>query len=297
MVDGLGGDHQRLGDLGVGGTRREQVEHLDLARGQPGRARRARPGAGRAGCGARRRPAGGGAGGDAARAAPRSSKIAQRLEPRASSSGVGERLGPLVGEAERGPRGGRAAPVAGDRAGVRRRDRPSWPGVTGAPARHSHQASSPRAHASPRRSASAWISRAAATTPSTVAVEPGVLGPGRGDRPEPLQLAGRHRDPPRLVDASDGLGVAAARAQAAEHDERGADAHARLLAELERRVRVGLGRGPLAAQQPQPGARAEQVLRRSRRGPRSTREAQAAVDVVRRRAGRRGGASACPARG
>ena len=110
--------------------------------------------AGRAGSGARRRRAAAGAGAAAARAAPSSSKRGERLEPR----------GLVVGVA-RAPRRARTGSRAPPTRAAAPRQSPaiaraygagsSACGGTGAPARHSQSASSPRAHASPRASASA----------------------------------------------------------------------------------------------------------------------------------------------
>ena len=61
-------------------------------------------------------------------------------------------------------------------------------------------------------------------------------------------------------------------------DQRRADADAGLLAELERRPRVRLGRLPRPAQEPEAGARAEQVLDVAVE-PALDREAHRAVDV------------------
>ena len=232
----------------------------------------------------------------ARRGAERRRRRASASSRAASSSASASASARSYGKPSARPRGGRAAPVAGDRArvrrgivGVRRHRRARPPQPAG------ELAARPRVAARARRARGSR--RAAATTPArspsshACSARAAATGASRCSSPR------RHREPPRLVEGRARASGSPRRAlQAAEHDERGAEADAGLLAELERRVRVGLGRGPVAAQQPQAGARAEQVLDVAVEAA-LEREAQRRGRCRRRRAGRRGGASACPSRG
>ena len=71
---------------------------------------------------------------------------------------------------------------------------------------------------------------------------------------------GLDRVPPGLVERRAGRRLRPPRLEPAERDERGADADPEVLAEAERRARVGLRLRPRAVEQPQVGADAEQVL-------------------------------------
>ena len=147
--------------------------------------------AARAGSAARRPRAAAGAGARR-RARRRTRRTRRSASSRASSSPASrERLGALVREADALPARRRAAPVARDRARVGRRV--VGRGATGSPPRHSHNASSARAQASPRAAASSYAG-ARVRPPLEVALEPRVLRPRRGRGRQPLQLAA---SPPR----------------------------------------------------------------------------------------------------
>ena len=149
------------------------------------------PPAGRAGSGERPRRAGAGAG--ARRRAPRRARRSwpgpqavrpprrpRRARRRARTGSRSPPTRPPRRASRRRP-SGRRAPTSSERS------------ATGSPARHSQNASSARAQGSPRVVASSYAAARRGDRPGQVALEPGVLGPGRGRRPEPLQLLGRHR--------------------------------------------------------------------------------------------------------
>ena len=240
MIDGLGRDHQRLGDLHIGGAAHDQVQDLGLARRQPGRAR----------LGGGARPARDPAHAVRAQAPPQVQRRAlgaervegrQRLEPRLLVVGLRERLGAVVRVPDLAPRCRRRAPVAGDRCARTAAGRPRAAG-TGAPPRQSQNASSARAQTSPSPAASSYAGRAIATiasrSPSSQACSARAAAAGA----EPLQLLGLDRALPRLARAvAPACGSPRRAGQPAEHDQRRALADAELLAHRDRRVRVGLG--------------------------------------------------------
>jgi hypothetical protein len=96
--------------------------------------------------------------------------------------------------------------------------------------------------------------------PVQLAAQPGVLGPGRGHRADPLQLTGAEGAAGRLLQRRLGLRVAAAGLQPAQGDQRGHDADPRLLPLPEHVPGVPLGTGPVALAQRHLGPDAGQVL-------------------------------------
>ena len=237
MGDGLLGEEQPLGDLGVVQPLRDEREDLELARGEVGRVR-ARAAAGRAAsCGRRaraacarrsRRPAGRRAPGARSSARRSSSRRRRRRAARAPP-----RRGSPARASARRPRpvarhleAVRSSPTLGT--GSRRRR-----ASASSRARPAHDASSAargRRRARSRRSRPRCAPRA---TPPP---------PGRGDGRDPLQLLARLRERARLVERRPRVGVAAARAHEPERDERVDPRERALLAEADRR---GLGRlGP-----------------------------------------------------
>ena len=113
---------------------------------------------------------------------------------------------------------------------------------------------------------------------------------------QPLQLARRRGPLPGLLERLARRAVATPRLQAPEHDQRRALADAELLAQPERRARVGLRPAPLAAPDAQVGADPEHVLDVAVELALGRRSA-ARARRRRPRADRRGGASASRSRG
>ena len=260
VVDGLGRDHERLrrsprwwrprairsstsvwrGVSPAGpGARRRRAGRAGSARTPAARRRRRRRGRGARGAERRRR---------------RRSASSRAASSSASASASARSYGkPSAAQAR-----GRAAPVAGDRARVRLAGRRRAP-ATGAPARHSQQASSPRAHASPRalgqRRRRRARGRGDARRGRRRATRARRAPPRRGASrcSSPVATATRHAS----SSVAPRLRVAAPRLQPAEHDERRAEADAGLLAE----------RRATRARRPRPPPTRRVSSRRSARAP------------------------------
>jgi hypothetical protein len=257
VADCLGRQRQPPGDLGVGQPLGQQAEYLDLPAGEAGRVGGRGPG---------RSP------GDAQVAAapelaaqplgrlpgPQAVQQAQRLQQGVVLVAAGQRKCPLVRPAERPPGVGGPAPVAGQQQPVRlghhrrRRHRfagepqpggqlPGEPGVS-VPHGQLEGAGDLLDH------------------PAVVPGQPGVLGPGRGHRGDPLQLAGGIRAFGGLLEGGRGVGVAAAGLEQAQRHQGVHHPGAALHRLGQRRPRILLGAAPVAQVQAHAGPVAEHVL-------------------------------------
>jgi len=189
---------------------------------------------------------------------PEAVEDGERLEP-GRVVAVGERVGRLVGEAERRPRRRGAAAVTRDRAGVGLGDAVGSLGERAGPPQPERElAARPAVPALERQVVGLTGGVRGA---GRIAVEPRVLGPCRGGGRQPLQLAGRARQVPRIVEGRARCRLAPAGLQPAQRDQGRAEADPRLLAEMQRGPGVGLRRRPVAAQEPEVRAHPEQVLR------------------------------------
>ena len=293
MVDGLGRDHQRAGDLGVGRALDDQLEHLGLARRQPGQP------------GPRRRP----------------------RPARDPAHAVGAQPPPQVRRGRARRRAGRASP-APPAAPPRRRPptstsarsygKPSSPNAAAAPpqspASASAYGSGSSACARDRLARAPQPERQLARAPTARRGRPRA---GRSRAPRRRRPPGRRRAtrarraPPRpgRAAAAPGSPPRAATRRRASRRPRSSPRRAcsrpsaisaghRLTPgcspSSSERARVGLRRAPVAAQQPQVGAHAERVLHVAVQLA-LARERQRAVD--RRRCPGAGLAPACRRRG
>ena len=96
--------------------------------------------------------------------------------------------------------------------------------------------------------------------PLGLAVQPGVLGPGRGHRRGPLELVGGEGGLGGLLERGRGGGVAAAGLEQPQRHQRVRQPAAGMHPLGQRRPGVLLGPGPVPLVQPQAGAVPEQVL-------------------------------------
>jgi hypothetical protein len=118
VVDGVLGDVQAGGDLGVAQVGGEQREHLELSGGEPGGVGRGRPPrtARQPPHAELAQPPGNGVGG---RPCPQPRQLVQRPPQRLLLVGLGQREGGLVRAAQLAPALGRPGPLAGELERVR----------------------------------------------------------------------------------------------------------------------------------------------------------------------------------